>query len=58
MAESAGAKGRGDPSPWWNAREIARRNQDRGGRPLSPVMKTATTACELAHSPAARESRR
>ena len=42
----------------WNAREIARRNQESGGRPLSPVMKTAATACELAHSPAARGARR
>jgi hypothetical protein len=31
-----------------SAREIARRNQDAVGKPLSPVMKTAATACELA----------
>ena len=33
----------------WSARAIAGRN----ARPLNPVMKTAATACELAHSPAA-----
>ncbi len=33
----------------WSARAIARRN----GKPLNAVMKTAATACELAHSPAA-----
>ncbi|WP_162806259.1 hypothetical protein [Sphingosinicella terrae] len=38
-----------DPRSVWNAREIARRNQVDPGRPLSPVMKTAATACELAH---------
>ena len=38
----------------WNAREIARRNRAGSGRPLSPVMKTAATACELAHASTAR----
>ena len=33
----------------WSAREIARRNRESVGKPLSPVMKTAATACELAH---------
>ena len=35
----------------WSARAIARRN---GGdsKPINAVMKTAATACELAHSPA------
>jgi hypothetical protein len=56
MAENA--KDRGGSPGEWNAREIARRHQESGGRPLSPVMKTAATACELAHSPAAREGRR
>lgn len=41
----------------WNAREIARRNRSGSGRPLSPVMKTAATACELAHAPAALRKR-
>ena len=58
MAESIGSKDSGDAPGEWNAREIARRNQESGGRPLSPVMKTAATACELAHSSAAREGRR
>lgn len=39
----------------WNAREIERRNRESSGKPLSPVLKTAATACELAHSPAARK---
>ena len=38
----------------WSARAIARRN----GAPLNPVMKTAATACELAHSPSALEEER
>jgi hypothetical protein len=33
----------------WSARAIARRN----GAPLNSVLKTAATACELAHSPGA-----
>ena len=53
MVESVGTKGQDGPGAAWNAREIARRNQVEGGRPLSTVMKTAATACELAHSPAA-----
>ena len=40
-----------------NARDIARRNQEAAGKPLSAVMKTAATACELAHGPAAPERR-
>ena len=39
----------------WSAREIARRNRESVGKPLSPVMKTAATARELAHGPAAEE---
>ena len=39
---------RGDKAHW-NAREIARRNRQSIGEPLSPVMKTAATARELAH---------
>ena len=34
----------------WHAREIARRNRAATDRPLSPVMKTAATAYELAHA--------
>ena len=34
----------------WNARAIARRN---GAEKINAVMKTAATACELSHSPAA-----
>ena len=41
----------------WSAREIARRNQVDTERPLSPVMKTAVTACELSHGQAARRLR-
>lgn len=36
---------------FWSARAIARRNV--GDGKLSPVMKTAATACELAHGDAA-----
>ncbi|HWT12388.1 MAG TPA: hypothetical protein VN231_06520 [Allosphingosinicella sp.] len=46
------ADGRG-----WSAREIARRNRESLGKPLSPVLKTAATACELAHGPAAEKPR-
>ena len=45
-----------DPGTW-NAREIARRNRADAGRPLSPVMKTAATAIELAHAGDAPEER-
>jgi len=34
----------------YNAREIERRNRESSGKPLSPVMKAAATACELAHA--------
>jgi hypothetical protein len=37
----------------WSARAIARRNGARDAQGLSPVMRTAVTASELAHSPAA-----
>ena len=52
----AGDVGRetGDSPRAWSAREIARRNEAEAGKPLSPVMKTAATACELAHGAAAR----
>lgn len=40
----------------WSARAIARRNRESVGKPLSPVMKTAATACELAHGRAARKT--
>ncbi len=37
----------------WSARAIARRNGADEGRPINAVLKTAATACELSHSPAA-----
>jgi|GEM_PF-3468694 len=37
----------------WSARAIARKNGVDDGRPINAVLKTAATACELAHSPAA-----
>ena len=40
----------------WSAREIARRHEQAAGKPLNPVMKTAATACELAHRPAAEHN--
>jgi hypothetical protein len=54
MAEGPGPKSGEDASPDWNARAIARRHEAAAGKPLSPVMKAAATACELAHGPAAR----
>jgi hypothetical protein len=53
VIRSAGSEERRD----WNAREIARRNRGASGRPLSPVMKTAATACELAHGAKPRAAR-
>ena len=38
-----------------SAREIALRNRTSPGRPLSPIMKTAATACELARKAADRD---
>ena len=58
MADETGRKDRDGGAGEWNAREIARRNMDHDGRALSPVMKAAATACELAHSQAARRPRR
>ena len=57
MAGDVGRE-RDDEARRWNAREIARRNQADAGKPLSPVMKAAITACEFAHSPAARRPKR
>lgn len=37
----------------WSTRAIARKNGAADGRPINAVLKTAATACELAHSPAA-----
>ncbi len=37
---------------FWSARAIARRNNAGNGK-LNPVMETAATACELAHSESA-----
>ncbi len=47
-----------DDEAGWSAAEIARRNEEQLGRPLSPVMKTAVTASELAHASAAHKPRR
>lgn len=41
-----------------DARDIARRNRESCGKPLSNVMKTAATACELAHGKAAERAAR
>jgi hypothetical protein len=41
----------------FSAAEIARRNAAAGGKPLNTVMKTAATACELAHAPAAQKDK-
>lgn len=54
MAEKFSAAERRNQERDWSAQEIARRNAETSGRPISPVMKTAATACELAHRPAAR----
>ena len=40
-----------------SARAIARRNGAADGRSLNPVMKTAATACELAHGPSTARGR-
>jgi hypothetical protein len=58
MAECIDPKGQIEPSDEWDAREVARRHRDQDGRPLSPVMKTAVTARELAHGSLAREPRK
>ena len=42
----------------WSARAIARRNGASPEHPINAVLKTAATACELSHSPAAREEPR
>ena len=54
MADNVRSEGQGN----WHAREIARRIQSDGHGALSPVMKTAVTACELAHSRAASSGRK
>ena len=41
----------------WSARAIARRNASACGGSINAVLKTAATACELAHSPAACEQK-
>ena len=53
MAEAP--KGADDAPADWSARAIARRHEDAAGKPLSPVMKAAATARELAHGRAARK---
>jgi len=56
MAKGAIRDSQRDTGSAWSAREIARRNRESLGKPLSPVMKTAATACELAHGPAAERA--
>jgi hypothetical protein len=55
MADCLGRETDRDEPYAWSAREIAQRNRDSAGRPLSPVMKTAATACELARKAAQRD---
>ena len=54
MAENYSAADRRNHERDWSAPEIARRNVEWSGKPISNVMKTAATACELAHRPSAR----
>ena len=35
----------------WSARALARRNGAGDGKPINSVMRTAMTACEVAHGP-------
>ena len=55
MADSFGRESDRDEPHAWGAREIAQRNRASAGRPLSPIMKTAATACELARKAAQRD---
>ena len=57
MAGDVGREGSNEANRL-SAKEIARRNRAEDGRALSPVMKTAATACELAHSAKGRDPRR
>ena len=52
MASDASSRRNGHQSGGRSALEIARRHEEAAGRPLSPVMKTAATACELAYGTA------
>ena len=54
MAEDYSAAERRNKEKGWSAPEIARRNVESLGKPISPVLKTAATACELAHRPQPR----
>lgn len=47
-----------EPRRSLSAREIANRNRESCGTTLSNVMKTAATACELAHGKAAQRAAR
>ena len=51
MAEYHPAERR-DEDRGWTAPEIARRNIETSGKPISTVMKAAATASELAHGSA------
>ena len=53
MAGDVGPETEDRPIPW-SARAIAQRHRAALGKPLSPVMQTAATACELAHDAAGR----
>ena len=53
MADKYSAAERRNQERDWSAPEIARRNIESLGKPISPVLKTAATACELAHRPSA-----
>ena len=55
MANSLGRGNDRDEYAARSAREIAQRNWESAGQPLSPVMKTAATACELARNAAERD---
>jgi hypothetical protein len=55
MANSLGRENDRDEYAARSAREIAQRNRTDAGQPLSPIMKTAATACELARNAAERD---
>ena len=55
MADCLGRETDRDEPYAWSAREIAQRNRASASRPLSPVMQTAATACELARKAAQRD---
>ena len=56
LGGAVGAAAGATAGAMWSARAIARKNGGEDGRPINAVLKTAATACELAHSPAACEA--